>query len=353
MAFSARGDVVIPEILTAEKYRRTAEVTDIFNAASRGCILMASRPALQLREGGEYTKPVRFKEISGVSNWADHDDAASTASAVKLAQTKGVDVRQIQRLGPIEWTDDAVWAGVSTAEEWNTNMGYQFADSQLVKIRNNILAAAVAAVDEADTTDGSTASADIHILDVDRGKVSGSKVKFSTTYANRLLAKMGDAREKIELLVMRSEVFADLIKDHVANYKIENVAGTTIVTGLPELFNQTIMVVDAAALTSSKTSDYYSEYYVLGLGKGALSATIVLDTAPELERKITTNLPVNFLSSWYTTEYSIKGMKWEPSSTTENPTDAQLATAASWEENYDDHRHFPVVKGIFNAASGA
>ena len=46
-------------------------------------------------------------------------------------------------------------------------------------------------------------------------------------------------------------------------------------------------------------------------------------------------------------EYEAYGMKW--SSATDNPTDAQLATASNWDEDYQDHRQFKVVKGIFNA----
>ncbi len=41
-------------------------------------------------------------------------------------------------------------------------------------------------------------------------------------------------------------------------------------------------------------------------------------------------------------------MKWN--SATDNPTDAQLATASNWDEDYTDHRQLKIVKGIFNAS---
>ena len=47
-------------------------------------------------------------------------------------------------------------------------------------------------------------------------------------------------------------------------------------------------------------------------------------------------------------EYEVYGMKWN--SATDNPTDAQLATASNWDEDYEDHRQWKIVKGIFNAS---
>ncbi len=57
----------------------------------------------------------------------------------------------------------------------------------------------------------------------------------------------------------------------------------------------------------------------------------------------------SFPNSSFDVEYEVYGMKWGVA--TDNPTDAQIATAANWDEDYDDHRQFKIVKGIFNATA--
>jgi hypothetical protein len=228
------------------------------------------------------------------------------------------------------------------------NLGQQFADNKILKIRNNLLAAAVAAVDSADTTDGSTASADIHILDVARGKTAGAKVTATMAHLNQLLAKMSDAREDIVAFLMPSAIFADLVGDSISNYQFDRVAGVTIYQDVVQAFGRRVLVADAAALTSAQTSGYYTEYAVLGLGVGALTATVVYDQGIEIQRDILKESSMTYVREDFDVDYEVYGMKW--SSATDNPTDAQLATASNWDEDYTDHRQLKVVKGIFNAS---
>ncbi|MCE5325315.1 MAG: major capsid protein, partial [Planctomycetaceae bacterium] len=56
---------------------------------------------------------------------------------------------------------------------------------------------------------------------------------------------------------------------------------------------------------------------------------------------------VTYVREDFDVQYEVYGMKW--ASATDNPTDAELATAANWDEDYQDHRQLKVVKGIFNA----
>jgi len=345
MAVSARSDVIIPEILETEQYRGLAEILDVFNDASGGCIALASANARQASEGGEYTQWRRFKSMTGLDNRVDTDNPDSAATAIKLEMASGASVRQVRRLGPVNFTDDAPGAAGMTAEAWNANIGQQFAETQFKTIRNNIIAAAAAAVDSADTP-----SADCHILDVARGKAAGAKVTLTASHLNQLLAKMADHREDIELLVMPSAIFADLVGDQITNFQVDRVAGTLLYTDVPAAFGRKVLVADIPALINAQTSGYYTKYFVLGLGRGALIAEITADSAVEIDRDLDSESVRNILRKDYTADYFIKGMKWAPAGATPNPTDAQLATAASWDEEYEDHRDFPVVKLVVNGS---
>lgn len=345
MAVSARSDVVIPEILETEQYRGLAEILDVFNEASGGCIVLASANARQASEGGEYTQWRRFKAMSSLDNRVDTDNPANTATAVKLEMTEGASVRQTRRLGPVNFSDDAPAAAGMTPEAWNANIGRQFGETQFKTIRNNSIAAAVAAVDSADTP-----SADCHILDVARGKTAGAKVAIAASHLNLLLGKMADHREDIELFVMPSPVFTDLVGDQIANFKVDRIAGTLLYTDVPAAFGRKVVVADIPALEVAQTSGYYTKYFVLGLGRGALTAEITADGPAEVDRDLDTESVRNILRKDYWVDFAIGGMQWAPASATPNPTDAQLATAANWDEDYDDHRDVPVVKLVVNAS---
>jgi len=350
MAVSARSDVVIPEILETEQYRGLAEILDVFNEASGGCIVLTSANARQASEGGEYTQWRRFKGMSDLDSRVDTANPANAATAIKLEMSTGSSVRQVRRLGPVNFADDAAGAAGITPEQWNANVGLQFAETQFKTIRNNLIASAVAAIDSADTTDGITASADIHVLDVARGRTLGGKVTLTAAHLNALLGRMGDHREDIELFVMPSTVFTDLVGDQIANFQVDRVAGTLMYTDVPAAFGRKVLVADIPALETTLTSGYYTKYFILGLGPGALRADIIGDSALEADRDLDTESVRNVLRKDYTAEYLIKGMKWAPAVATPNPTNAEMATAANWDEDYDDHRDLPAVKLVVNAS---
>jgi len=306
--------------------------------------VLESDPARQMAQGGDFTETGRWKPIDSLIARRDNDNPGTAVDVKKLEMTGGKLVSQTKGCGPVSVTDiQARKAGRQfDMNSAMVNLGQQFADNKILTIRNNIIAAAVAAVDSADTP-----TADVHILDVARGKVSGAKVTATMSHINLLLAKIGDAREDIVTFVMPSAVFADLVGDSISNYKFDRVAGVTIYQDVVQAFGRTVLVVDALALSEDLTSSYHAEYSVLGLGLGALAARIIYDQGIEIQRDILKQSSMTYVREDFDVEYEVYGMKWN--SATANPTDAQLATAGNWDEDYDDHRQFKIVKGIFNA----
>lgn len=340
-------NLIVPEILEQEMLRQSAEKIDLFNAASLGTITLADQPAFQALNGGDEHKNVRIKRPASLVTAMDLTTPAGTASTVALAQTNGLGVVWKGKIGPAVYTDDEVLQGAKTPEDYSVAVAELFASERLLKIRNLLLAAAVAAIDSADTTDGSTSSANIHVKDVSAGKVSVARAKATRAHLNSTLAKMGDARDRIRAIVMRSEVEADLFAEALATYPaLETAAGQLLRVGDQMLFGKKILVADAAGMRSALTSSYYTAFSTLGLGAGALSATIVHSGPVEVQRVITTEVPYTMVRQDFSVLFRIAGMKWV---TTTVPTDALLATAASWDEDYEDHRDCPIVKLVSNA----
>lgn len=335
-------NMVIPEVTTEEGIRAFQDKVSVFNEASGGAVLLSYDTALLPAQGGDFSEPVVLARPSGVDTHVDEADPASADTFVNLVQAKGATVRQSRRAG-MKYTRDEVMRGKLTPAQYTTALGEFIADYKLKAIRDNLVAAAVAAVDSMDTP-----SADYHILDVARGAAAGAKVTCTMSYINRLLAKMRDAREGIVTFFMPSAIFADLVGDTISNYKMEKVAGVTFYQDVVQCFGRNVMVADVPALETAVTSSYYTKYNVLGLGVGALQATVVSEDLVDLEAVITTKVKSWNIRQDYDVEYAIQGMKWLVA--TKNPTDAELATAAKWDEFLSDHRECKIIKGIYNAS---
>ena len=343
-------NLVIPEVTRAEGMRVLAENLDLFNSASLGCINIEYDAGFLEANGGDHIEPIRFA-IPG-SDADQHVDEATPGGSLTyetLAHAKGASVIQ-SRVCPLEYTRDELKRGKFSTSDYSVAIGKTMADRKLWSLRDNLLAMGVAAIDSMDTTDGSTASANIHTLDDSQGKVSGGSHKLTYKRLNRLLNKMGDAREKIKVFVMHSANMADLLADGMSNYVIDTVAGMAVMEGVPGALGRRLIVVDSSSLYSALTSSYYTEYYVLGLAEGALKAKIVAEDDVVQDTVITTNVKKFQFRQDYDVDFSVQGMKWVTAGTNVNPTNAELATAARWDEYYSDHREAGLCKLVINAS---
>jgi len=345
---SRSTNLIVPEVTTAESLRVLQENVAVFNEASGGAIVVDFDKTYLEANGGDHVEPIQFARPSSVDSHVDEASPTDDATFATLAHAKGATVFQARR-GALEYTRDELMRGKFTQADYSLAIGQVLAEERLVALRNCLLGMGVAAVDSMDTTDGSTVSANIHIVDAGTGQTAGSKTKFSYSRMNTLLNKMGDARDKIAALVMHSAVAHDLIADGLSNYSFDKVAGMLVYSDIPAAMGRKLIVVDSSELYSALTSSYYSEYYVLGLAQGALRATIISEDQVDEDTVISKKVKKWQFRQDYDVEFAVQGMKWTAAGTNVNPTDAELKTAARWDENYSDHREAGIIKGIYNA----
>jgi len=340
---SRSTNLIIPEVTTAEGLRVLQDRVDVFNAASGGTIIVDFDKTYLEANGGDHIEPIQFARPSDVDLHVDEANPTDTTTFATLAHAKGAEVFQ-KRRGALEYTRDELMSGKFTRAQYSVALGTAFAEAKLVALRDCLLGMGVAAVDSI-----ATPSAGYHLVDVDRGRTGGAKVKFTYSRMNTLLSKMGDARDKIEALFMHSAVAHDLIADGLNNYPCDKVAGMLVYRDIPAAMGRSLIIVDSSELYSELDSSYYSEYYVLGLAKGALRATIISEDPVDEDTIITTEVKKWQFRQDYNVNFSVQGMKWTVAGTNVNPTDAELKTAARWDEFYSDHREAGLVKGIYNA----
>lgn len=339
----ARTDVIIPEVLQAEYYRKTNEITDLFNANSRGAIVLANTPARQAA-GGEYTDTFRFVTNSGIESRMDHTSSGD-ATFQTLTMSSGQRVRLNRKLAVKIFDDEVRVSGASPAD-WTVNAATQIAENQLIALRNLLISAGVAAIYSMDTP-----SANYHILSEVPGAGAGARVPISYARLNTLLGKMKDARERIIQFVMPSIGYTDLVGVAISTNSPDIVAGTTLYQENPASLNRPVLVADISSLEIDLSANYYDEYMVLGLGVGALVAEVVEEGPIEADRNILAERAHTLIRKDYTVEIGVQGMKWAPGSATPNPTAAQLATSANWDEDLENHRDCRIVLGVFNQVS--
>lgn len=346
----ARSTIVVPEVLQADGLRMFQDQMDVFTEKSLGTIDLSYDREFLAQNGGDFIEHVVFAHPSGGIQHADEASPTGGVTAVDITQAKGADVTQ-SMFAYYQWNRDMERKGAAKPAEYTAALAGILAHDKLIKIRNNLIAAGVAAIDSMDTTDGSSASANLHILDVAIGHLAGGIVSLTQGYLNQMLAKMKDAREDIIVFLMPSNVYFDLVGDSMTNYKIDKVAGMLIVEGVPAAQGRAIIVADIPALINEQTSSYYTKYNVLGLGVGALTARVIGEDDVDTDVITDENTKRYTFRQDFDTSYHVQSMLWDK--TPLNPTDAELATAGNWDEFYSDHKAAKLIKGIFNSGVDA
>ena len=346
-AVGVRSDFVIPTLVQDQQYRTWMENLNVFNAASRGAIVLNNVPAATaIGENVDFARFTQLAQATDARGDTTTTDPTTKANVTALKQSTGVAVNQKRLIGPVAVGVDAIVTGKTTREAVSMNIGQQFAELQMIALRNNGIAAALAATSSIDTP-----TADCHTLAKwTQTKSASAKKTITPAYLLQMLALMGDAAEKILVWVMPSSIYFDLVAEQIANYKIDSVAGWAIAQGSPITLNRPVLVADVGALTTDWTSSYFDKAFVLGLGAGAIQATIKSDSGVVAYDMMDTPQVQAHARQDYWVEWALGGMKWVPGSI-HNPTDAQLATAGNWDEDYQTHKECPIIAGTFNISA--
>lgn len=293
-----------------------AQNLSIFNAASRGAVVMEDRRIL-----GNYEKRSFLKKISGV---VARRDATSTnaATAKKITQDERVSVKIKRRYGPVDSTIDA-WKMIGQDQrEFSRQLGRDLAEEKLADMVNTALLC------------GETAISGQASLNYD---ATGETTKTLThTHLVSGWAKRGDKSNEIVTWAMHSKPYFDLIKQAISDNVFE-VAGTTIMQGNVATFNRPTVVSDSSALIDLNGS-LTDTYNVLGLVPGA-----IVVTASEPETVVTEivtgldNLTVRIQGEWaYNVE--VLGFQWDVGNGGANPDDSTLGTTTNWDLAFTSYK---------------
>jgi hypothetical protein len=323
MATSLPSDMKIyNEQFFAGYTERVEQNLEVFNANSNGAILMSSNVT-----NGEFIKEAFLAKIS---NLVTRRDLTSVSDATGLKATQGeiVKVDRSIKIGPVEFTDEAVHKGNMTMDEMVFLLGQQAADEVMKEHTDATLYA----------LKGAYAVAGLSTLVQD-----SSSATMTHTILNNGMARFGDAANNIVAWVMHSGVYFDLVGQAIAD-KIDSVAGTTIYGGSPGTFGRPVIVTDSAALldngSSSVSTDNFYTTYGLVSGGAEIQQTRVGELL--VERVGGKENIVNRYQAEENHAIGLKGMAF--STSTANPTVAQLATNSNWTKAFTDLKSLPGIQ---------
>lgn len=292
-----------------------ARNVDVFNAGSNGTLLIGSEDYM-----GDYLKEAMYDRISGLVSRRDVTvDTAATDLRMALQEHVGVDVAH--KIGPVFETDENFKRRGRSIEEMSNIIGQQFAGDFLARGLDLLVSSLVAATTNVtslvNATDKSSTTNYKHL-------VKGQKA-------------FGDQFRDVRAYLMNSSAFFDLVEDGLDNYKIDEVAGAQIVTGVMQgALGKPIIVADVPSLTYNDGVDDLNRIIALTDNAGSLiersGREFVFDRVTGQE-----NLGYRYQGET-NTRIQLKGFAWDTSAG-RNPTDADLATAANWTKVVDQDKN--------------
>lgn len=294
------------------------QVSDAFNAASRGTILLTS-----INRKGDFVYESFF---SNTANLITRRDPTSTADAAsqKLAQGEMVSVKVNRKIGPVDQTIDAfkkINHGPFDENAMDFAIGEQSAKAMQIEMLNTGLSAVRGALQSQAAT----------LIDKSAVTTGIATVDLVDT-----LAAFGDAAGQILLWVMHSAQYYRLVKEQILS-NINGVSSFNIASATPLSLNRPILVTDSPSLVQTVTgTPDYQVYTALGLTSGAVQIEDSEDTT--IYRQWVTgkeNLIVR-IQGEYAYNIGLKGFTFDVASGGVNPDATALTTGANWDPALSD-----------------
>ncbi len=300
---------VYQEEFQAGMWEALSQNSTAFNAASRNAIRLVTRERV-----GDYAKEAIFKTISNLYT-RRNTATTSAASAVKPTQDELISVKVHRKLGPVEFTLDAIRKIGKDQREMSFVLGQMAGQAKTQDLLNTGILAVEAAIEGQSTA-----------LNYDASALS-VKTLVSANLANALKL-MGDAGDRVVCWVMHSKPFYDLML-HQLTSNVTNIADRIVYAANVGSLNRPVVVADIPALWDANTS-LTDTYNVLGLVQDAV--VVEESEAEEIVTEVVTGLEnlVVRVQGESAFNLGVKGMKWNIAGGGAGPTDTALGTASNW-----------------------
>lgn len=297
---------VFNEYIMPATMETLAQKIDLFNAASRGTIVLSMAGFT-----GDILQQSFWNSLEEAQRRVDRYGSNDTVAAVDLSEDEMRSVKVAGGFGPVKFEPaQMTWLQRPTAQAVEA-ASMRFADLLLKDQLNTALGAAVAAISS------------------EPGAVHDVSASDPITFAalNNAHAKFGDASDRIAVHVMSGAMRHKLIGQAVANASQLFVAGNVRVI---DILGQVSIFTDCPALSVAAAGQTPARDRVLALVPGAIMVGGASDVITSLEENKTgrQRLETHFQAD-YSFTLGIKGYSWV--SVEKSPLDAVIFDSDSWE----------------------
>lgn len=280
---------------------------DVINASSNGTIIMSNEDFV-----GNFMKEAFFGRIANLIERRDITTDAVAADK-RMNKKENVEVVIDYKSKVFETYENFKRSGqdISTMTEIVAN---QFIEELIKRYLNLGVGAAVSAA-----TNNS-------------GMLDQSLTAATANYQHLLKAQelFNDNYDDVAAYVMNTNAYFDLRRDTLATYKIDNVAGMQIITGMTETMGKPVIVSNIPALSyDAGAGDLKNRIVAL-----RPSSVVLTERAGRLTRvdEVTDleNLGVRWAAEG-SVRMGLRGYAWDVANGGQSPTDAAIATGTNWD----------------------
>ncbi|MCK1169470.1 major capsid protein [Streptococcus uberis] len=313
-------DVITPEVFNQYMEQYTAQKSLII---SSGVAIPDERVSKMISAGGKLVHMPFWNDLSG------DDEVLSDSAELGTGKiTAGQDIAVVMYRGR-GWSANelaAVFAGSDPVKSILSKM-----NDYWVRQEQKVLLAVLKGLF---TTGGALAST--HLLDASTKNITASTI----LDAKQLL---GDAANKLQIIVMHSAVYTKLQKDNL----IQFIQATDATVQIPTYLGYRVVVDDSNA----PEGNVYTTYLLASGSFGRNTGEPADLTTFETSRKAAAGVDEIFTRRAFV--YHPYGVKFTSASVAGlTPSNAELATAANWEKVYDDKNiGIVAIKHLVDAAT--
>lgn len=326
MATTKISDIIVPSVLSS---MASAQISNFLDFEKTG-LCTSDYNNVDIREGGNFAE-VRFYTQLDASD-ADEvleDDKSLTPSKIGTGKDIGVVLHRGKAWGSRDLAK--ILSGDDPQKEIASQIGKYWAQ-RISATFFQVLAALFA-----DTTGilGKDATAP-HLLNV--GVTSSTKITFAHAYALQAMNLLGDAMEDIDVLIMHSKVYTDLLNEKLVKFPYDyNPANVSVSGDKGRYLGKSIIVSDKVPVDVGTPT--YPIYTTFLAKKGCMYLGRQQDLMTETDRDILAFEDVISTNIHYVPH--VKLCKWNQTIT--NPTNAQLATSTYWTSVANDHKFIGLI----------
>ena len=273
-----------------------------FNEASAGALVIGSAEHI-----GDYLEEASYKLISGLARRRNARGNGSVASK-SIRQDTDRSVKVDGGIGPVDWTMEQFRRLGKSQEEAGLIIGEQASAAMLKDYINTSVMAVRAAIERQTEL----------VHDATAGKISLPAL-------NRGASKFGDRSQSLACWMMHGTTWHDLIDEAIQNTnRLFNIGDINV---MEDKLGRRYVVTDSPALMTAGSPD---TYHTLGLVPGAVQVQTGALISVTKENTGGENITVTHQGE-YNFMLGLLGYSWNSENGGASPSDAALASGASWD----------------------